>query len=358
MPRLPPRSSRRDRRRRPIPPRSTTPPPPPQPTQPPANSWLEMGLRGRSVSFTFELVNQQILVHLQDPVYLATIITDGMRAATEAYINYMNATLYDPSHPLYSPMPDNMSPLPPGTELPFYHPEQVLEDDDDDEVRAPTVLYQNTFTLVVDQQVPSSNPDAPSSTQGEQSEEDTTPLPSMELQRGIRPLVYVLNSMKSFIIQEVYTKQYILKCPVRLNKCTLDARVITNPNPKGFGVLLVPTLVPGNDPDEDDNNEEPPKMTLMIWNCRGSEQFDFRKSYRSMLDYHRPGMVLLLETHMTEQKDLAYDFCFTNIADVPAIGRSGGMALVWKKDVVMVDGLSMNNEEIHCTIKVVNPPAE
>ncbi|KAH0686987.1 hypothetical protein KY284_017540 [Solanum tuberosum] len=103
-------------------------------------------------------------------------------------------------------------------------------------------------------------------------------------QQGIRPKMYVLNSVKSFIVEEEYIKKYILKCPVRLNKCTMDIRVITNPNSKNkYVVLLVPTLV--NLPD-DEEDEEPPKMSLMIWNCRGSDHPDFRISFRSMLDYY------------------------------------------------------------------------
>ncbi|KAH0690340.1 hypothetical protein KY289_017698 [Solanum tuberosum] len=91
---------------------------------------------------------------------------------------------------------------------------------------------------------------------------------------------------------------------------------------------------------------------LMIWNCRGSEHSDFRVSFRSMLDYYRPTMVLLLDTQMTHHQHLPDDFSFGNIAIVPAIEGCGGMALVWKKEFVAVDGLVINSEEIHCTINV------
>lgn len=175
----------------------------------------------------------------------------------------------------------------------------------------------------------------------------------MALQQGIRPKMYVLDSVKSFIIEEEYIKKYILKCPVRLEKCTMDIRVIKNPNSKKeSAVLLVPTLV--NLPvDEDEEDEEPPKMSLIIWNCRGSENSDFGISFRSMLDYYRPTMVLLLETQMIHHHHLADDFSFSDIANVPAIEGCGGMVLVWKKEFVAVDGLLINNEEIHCTINVI-----
>lgn len=95
--------------------RSTSPPPPPTP-QPlifssrnpssidlPPQSWLEMGISGHSLTFSFHLDNQEIIMDLQDPAYVAQIITEGMRLGIEACINHMNI---------------------PGTELPFYHPEQ------------------------------------------------------------------------------------------------------------------------------------------------------------------------------------------------------------------------------------------
>ncbi|KAH0703255.1 hypothetical protein KY285_017533 [Solanum tuberosum] len=306
---------------------STSPPPTRQPLifssivpssidQPP-QSWLEMGLSGHSLTFSFHLDNQEIIMDLQDPGYVAQIITEGMKLGIETYINHMNI---------------------PGTELPFYHPEQP-----EGPVLAPPI--NPPVSLI---EVPTSSRGATHDSTP-QIEQDTTPLPTMALQQGIRPKMYVLNSVKSFIVEEEYIKKYILKCPVRLNKCTMDIRVITNPNSqKKSVVLLVPTLV--NLPDDDD--EEPPKMSLMIWNCRGSEHSDFRISFRSMLDYYRPTMVLLLETQMTHHQHLADDFSFSDIANVPAIKGCGGMALVWKKDSISIDGLVINNEEIHCTINV------
>ncbi|MCD7447947.1 hypothetical protein HAX54_036315 [Datura stramonium] len=147
---------------------------------------------------------------------------------------------------------------------------------------------------------------APPADQAEQIDEEDIPLPSMAVQNGIRPKTSVQTDSAS-------------------SSCAAA---------------------------DDDGDEEPPKMTLMIWNCRGSEQDDFRTSYRSMLDYHRPALVLLLETHMTNHQYLADDFEFTDIANVPATGgNSGGMALVWKNDLVTVDGVMINNEKVHCTIK-------
>ncbi|KAH0703251.1 hypothetical protein KY285_017529 [Solanum tuberosum] len=303
-----------------------SPPPMPQPlifsstiSDQPPQSWLEMGLSGHSVTFNFYLTNnQEIVIDMQDPAFLAQIITEGLTLGIEAYRNDMNFPLVD------------------NPEIPFFHPEQP-----EGPVLAPSIQSQiNPLVSLI--QVPTFEPSSSGATH-------ESPLPTMALQQGIRPKMYVLNSVKSFIIEEEYIKKYILKCPVRLNKCTMDIRVITNPNSqKKSVVLLVPTLV--NLPDDDD--EEPPKMSLMIWNCRGSEHSDFHVSFRSMLDYYRPTMVLLLETQMTHHQHLADDFSFSDIANVPAIEGCGGMALVWQKEFVAIDGLVINNEEIHCTINV------
>ncbi|MCD7465104.1 hypothetical protein HAX54_000558 [Datura stramonium] len=148
----------------------------------------------------------------------------------------------------------------------------------------------------------------------------------------------------------------------------MDIRLIINPNFKSFAVYIIPSLVPVNRPVQtdsasslytaaavDDNDGEPPKMTLIFWNCRGSEQPDFHTNSRSMLDYHRPALVLFLETHMTKHQYPTDDFKFTNITNVPVIGENfGGMTLVWENDLVTVDGLMINNKELHCTIKVSN----
>ncbi|KAK4735241.1 hypothetical protein R3W88_009502 [Solanum pinnatisectum] len=59
-----------------------------------------MGLSGHSLTFSFHLDNQEIIMDLQDLGYMAQIITEGMRLGIEAYINHMNI---------------------PGSELSFYH---------------------------------------------------------------------------------------------------------------------------------------------------------------------------------------------------------------------------------------------
>lgn len=93
-------------------------------------------------------------------------------------------------------------------------------------------------------------------------------------------------------------------------------------------------------------------MNFIIWNCRGAQSPKFRCNFRSLLDYHRLSLVALLETHHAKHQNLKEDFNFTGIANVPAIGQSEGIAIVWHCDALTVEPLATAQQEIHCTIQV------
>ncbi|XP_075084702.1 uncharacterized protein LOC142167957 [Nicotiana tabacum] len=83
---------------------------------------------------------------------------------------------------------------------------------------------------------------------------------------------------------------------------------------------------------------------------------DFRRTFRSMLDYHKPNVVALLETRLADHHNIMEDFEFSGIAQVPTQGNSGGMTLVWNIDEVNVDQIGGANQEIHAMVKVNNFP--
>lgn len=101
-------------------------------------------------------------------------------------------------------------------------------------------------------------------------------------------------------------------------------------------------------------NEHPnqPIMSPIVWNCRGSQNAEFRRQYRSLLDNHRPVLVVLLETHMQDHTNLRDDFQSTNMSQVSANGLFGGIVILWHRDLVNVDELRMFEQEIHCTVHV------
>lgn len=101
--------------------------------------------------------------------------------------------------------------------------------------------------------------------------------------------------------------------------------------------------------------EEPPhplptNMNFIIWNCRGTHSPEFRRNFRYLLDYHRPALVVLLETHLTDHTAIQDDFSFTNIAQVPAEGHSGGIVVLRLNDILIVGEIAMTHQEIHCMV--------
>lgn len=82
-------------------------------------------------------------------------------------------------------------------------------------------------------------------------------------------------------------------------------------------------------------------MNFIVWNCTGAPSPDFRRNFRSLLDYHRPTLVALLENHLADHQDLRADFQFSDMAQVPAVGHSGGLVLLWHREALTVDILAI-----------------
>lgn len=91
---------------------------------------------------------------------------------------------------------------------------------------------------------------------------------------------------------------------------------------------------------------------FVIWNCRGSNNSDFRRNFGFMLDYHKPCLVALLETKMENHQTLRDDFLFTDMIEVPANGRSGGIVFLWSSRLITVDRITVTSQEIHAMVKV------
>lgn len=85
-----------------------TPAPPPNPFP---VSWMELSMQGRALTISAIIEGQEVILIVQNPVYLAQVITEGMRLATETYYNQLwVSTALQPT--LNNPLP----------QMPFYHP--------------------------------------------------------------------------------------------------------------------------------------------------------------------------------------------------------------------------------------------
>ncbi|KAM3284056.1 hypothetical protein P3S67_022854 [Capsicum chacoense] len=69
-------------------------------------------------------------------------------------------------------------------------------------------------------------------------------------------------------------------------------------------------------------------MNFIIWNCRGSTRPDFRRNFRELLDFHKPALVVLLETHRENHQSLPHEFQFSSIIAAPGTGCAGGIAIL------------------------------
>lgn len=66
-------------------------------------------------------------------------------------------------------------------------------------------------------------------------------------------------------------------------------------------------------------------MNFIIWNCKRGIGVDFRQNFRSLLDWHRSPIFVLLETKMQDHQALLNNFNFNNMIQVPTIGNSEGI---------------------------------
>ncbi|KAH0632696.1 hypothetical protein KY284_035482 [Solanum tuberosum] len=97
--------------------------------------------------------------------------------------------------------------------------------------------------------------------------------------------------------------------------------------------------------------------TQIVWNCRGGNGPDFRRNFRSLLDCHKPPLVALLETKMQNHQVLLDDFPFNKMIEVPIVGNSGGIVVLWDDNLVELDEIAITEQEIHAMIKGVASPA-
>nr|XP_016444253.1 PREDICTED: uncharacterized protein LOC107769541 [Nicotiana tabacum] len=93
-------------------------------------------------------------------------------------------------------------------------------------------------------------------------------------------------------------------------------------------------------------------MNFIIWNCRGALSTEFRRNFRSLLDYNRPALVVLLETHCQTHQNVKENFNFDGMIEVAATRHFGGIAILWLSSVLDVDPVATTAQEIHYHVLV------
>ncbi|KAK4720043.1 hypothetical protein R3W88_018381 [Solanum pinnatisectum] len=69
-----------------------------------------------------------------------------------------------------------------------------------------------------------------------------------------------------------------------------------------------------------------------------------------MVKLHKPAMLVLLETRLGEHKRLTEVMHFDSQIQSTAIGLSGGIVIMWKKDMLKLSDIVITSQSIHVMI--------
>ncbi|OIT30548.1 hypothetical protein A4A49_58475, partial [Nicotiana attenuata] len=90
-------------------------------------------------------------------------------------------------------------------------------------------------------------------------------------------------------------------------------------------------------------------MKIMIWNCWGAHNQEFRRNLRFLLTWNNPFTLCLTETKMADHTDILMEFNHTDFIQVAAQGRSGGIVLLWRAHDLVVNPVAVTSQEIHAS---------
>lgn len=87
---------------------------------------------------------------------------------------------------------------------------------------------------------------------------------------------------------------------------------------------------------------------------RGTNSAIFRRQYTTMVKIHKPFILILLETKMTDHKGVTETLGFDHQLQFTAIGCSGGIVIVWKTDTLYLEDIYITPQGIHAMVKVLS----
>ncbi|KAG7547784.1 Ribonuclease H domain [Arabidopsis suecica] len=93
-------------------------------------------------------------------------------------------------------------------------------------------------------------------------------------------------------------------------------------------------------------------MNCLLWNCRGANKPNFRRSIRYILKKFPTDMLAVFETHAggDRARQICHGLGFDNSFRVDATGQSGGLWLLWRSDVGEVEILESSDQFIHAKV--------
>ena len=92
------------------------------------------------------------------------------------------------------------------------------------------------------------------------------------------------------------------------------------------------------------------EMNILMWNCRGALNPDFKRRIFEMVVNHNPAIMVITETRVGG--DRVEQIIIDGFITTETIGYAGGLWVLWKKEEAEVDLLAATEQEIHATVKV------
>ena len=96
------------------------------------------------------------------------------------------------------------------------------------------------------------------------------------------------------------------------------------------------------------------KMNILLWNCRGALNADFKRRIFEMAINHQPSITVVTETRVGGDRaaKIIEGLPFDGSIVTDTVEYAGGLWILWKTDDVEVILLSTTEQEIHATVKV------
>lgn len=93
-------------------------------------------------------------------------------------------------------------------------------------------------------------------------------------------------------------------------------------------------------------------MNLLLWNCRGANKPNFRRSIRYMLKRFTTDILALFETHAGGDKagKICQGLGFENSFRIDAVGQSGGLWLLWRNGIGSVTIVASSDQFIYAKV--------
>ncbi|KAH0764877.1 hypothetical protein KY285_000748 [Solanum tuberosum] len=162
-------------------------------------------------------------------------------------------------------------------------------------------------------------------------------------------------------VQRALQCNYFGDMPIDSEGTSSESEELNQKAPTGSGFEPFRHYSSSNpDVEREENTDKPSTdsltMNFIIWNTRETNNACFRRHCNAFVSIHKPAMMALLETKMTNHTKITQDLGFGSQTQSSAKGLSGGIVIMWKEDNIKLDNFLVNSQGIHAMVKANTNP--